>query len=349
MYVDSTMVFEAIKKSTENRIGLNDRVKYARIDAKTLEIRLYNTFRANIDEYLIKQLMETCDDITISEFAQIIADQINSGSQFTTNNNYTSGASYQTKNYSTASTCSNTTNQYPQMRKSTNVASSRQVSIPINIQLANELKNLSNEITYGQNELQEILDSLDTSSLEVTIRRRWWGGTDHESIKEGFENVYSNLGNYIGKCGKALQQTNENLGRTLELIKLLALVEKELYEHIENQTVSNNELKTVIHDWFRKQGFRDEEVKELLETSFKRAYTLRDRLNALRQENEESIARLEERITALEKKQSSNNVKTILSNTGGTNNNSLGSAVGWTLIGSAIISGIVSYLITAII
>jgi chemotaxis protein histidine kinase CheA len=292
--------------------------------------------------------MESCD-IKVSEFAKMIADQINSGSQFTTNNNYTSGASYQTKNYSTASTCSNTTNQYPQMRKSTNVSSSRQVSIPINIQLANELKNLSNEITYGQNELQEILDSLDTSSLEVTIRRRWWGGTDHESIKEGFENVYSNLGNYIGKCGKALQQTNENLGRTLELIKLLALVEKELYEHIENQTVSNNELKTVIHDWFRKQGIRDEEVQELLETSFKRAYTLRDRLNALRQENEESIARLEERITALEKKQSSNNVKTILSNTGETNNNSLGSAVGWTLIGSAIISGIVSYLITAII
>lgn len=348
MYVDYMMVFEAIKKSSDDRISLDNYVKNVRIDAKTLEIRLYNTFKANIDEYVLKQLMESCD-IKVSEFAKMIADQINSGSQFTTNNNYTSGASYQTKNYSTASTCSNTTNQYPQMRKSTNVASSRQVSIPINIQLANELKNLSNEITYGQNELQEILDSLDTSSLEVTIRRRWWGGTDHESIKEGFENVYSNLGNYIGKCGKALQQTNENLGRTLELIKLLALVEKELYEHIENQTVSNNELKTVIHDWFRKQGIRDEEVQELLETSFKRAYTLRDRLNALRQENEESIARLEERITALEKKQSSNNVKTILSNTEGSNNNSLGSVVGWTLIGSAIISGIVSYLITAII
>lgn len=348
MYVDYKMVFETIKKSTENRISLDDYVKDARIDAKVLECRLYNTFKVNIDEYLIKQVMESCD-IKISELARNIADYINSANQFTTNNNETSGTSCQTKHYSTTSTCSNTTNNYPQMRKSTSAVSSKQVSIPINIQLANDLRNLSNEITYGQKELQEILNSLSTSSLEVNIKRHWWGGTDHESIIDSIGNIKSNLGYYIGKCGNALQQTNKNLERTLELIKLLALVEKELYEQIENQTVSSNELKTVIHDWFIKQGIRDEEVQELLETSFKRAYTLRDRLNKLQQDNEESIARLEERITFLEKKQSTNNVKTVLNNTKENTNNSLSSVVSWILIGSAIISGIVSYLIITIL
>ena len=416
MYVDSTMVFETIKKSTEKRVWLDDYVKDAGINVRNFKRNLYNRFKVDLDEHLIN-LMIAYYGIKISEFAKMIADQINSESQFTTNDNYKSDTSFQIKDYKT-STYNNATDNYPQMKKSTDVVSSKQVSIPINIQLANELKNLSNEISNGQNELQKILNSLDTSSLEITIKRNWWGTINKDSIVESVEKVYTNLGYYIGKCGNALQQTNENLGRTLELIKLLALVEKELYEQVGNQTISNNELKTIIYDWLKNQGIRDEEVQELLETSLKRAYTLRDRLNALRQENKESIAciesqmtalksrlnnlqddhkrsiariedkmadvrhnlfdrltqldcqtkddlrkrlnklqeehkgiftHLEERITALEKKQSNNNEKKQSYNNVETPKSSSNNVVIWTLIGSAIISGIVSYLITAII
>ena len=98
------------------------------------------------------------------------------------------------------------------------------------MQLANQLKNLSNDIRYGQDVLEDIWESLESSSVDVNIKRHWWGGTDKESIVQSIENVNANLGHYIVLCGNALQHTNDNLGRTLELIKLLALVEKELYQ-----------------------------------------------------------------------------------------------------------------------
>ena len=347
MNVNYQMVFEAIKKSTDDRITLDNYVKHVRINAKTLEIRLYNSFKVEIDEYLIKQLMETCDDIKISEFAKMIADQINSGNQSTTNNNYTSGTSYQTqtRNYSSTSNYNNSANKYTYTN---NTASSKSISIPVNIQLANDLKNLSNEIRYGQNELEAIIESLDDSSLEVNIKRNWWGTTNKESIVDSIENVYSNLSYYIGLCGKALQHTNDNLVRTLELIKLLALVEKELYQQVENQSVTANELKTVIYDWLKKQGIRDEEIQKILETSINRAYTLRNRINSLRQENAESIARLEERINTIEKKQTTNTVKTPFYNNNENTNKSFTPIIIWTLLGSAITSGIVAYLIATL-
>lgn len=174
--------------------------------------------------------------------------------------------------------------------------------IPVGVQIARNLKQLSKDINDGQNALQDTLDELDTSSLEVTLERNWLGQVKKSSVEDNLENVYSNLSYYIGKCGEALQNTNDNLSRTLDLIKLLALVEKDLYEHLDDQIVSNNELKDILLDWFKKQGINDNEVRELLESSFQRAYTLRDRLNIFRQEYKSSIVACEKRLLEFENK-----------------------------------------------
>ncbi len=188
------------------------------------------------------------------------------------------------------------------MGKSANIVKSSSNMVPVDMRIVQELRTLSHDIIKGQDELQETLDELDSSNLVVNIERSWYGAIKKSSIEENFEGVYDNLSHYIGKCGEALQSTNKNLSRSLELIKLLALVEKDLYDHIDDQVVSNNELKTVLLDWFKKQGINDDEVRELLETSFQRAYTLRDRINALRQEYREGISQCNNRIVAFEKK-----------------------------------------------
>ena len=178
-------------------------------------------------------------------------------------------------------------------------------SLPVEVQLASDLKKLSKDIKLGQDQLQKTLDELESSSIEVNIERNFIGQVKKSSVEDNFKNVYSNLRDYISKCGEAIKKSNENQGRTLELIKLLALVEKDLYSHIDDQVVSNNELKSIILDWFKKQGINDDEVKELLETSFQRAYTLRDRINNLRQEYREEISQCDQRILAFEQKHNS--------------------------------------------
>ena len=138
-----------------------------------------------------------------------------------------------------------------------------QNSLPVEVQLASDLKKLSKDIKLGQDQLQKTLDELESSSIEVNIERNFIGQVKKSSVEDNFKNVYSNLREYISKCGEAIKKSNENQGRTLELIKLLALVEKDLYSHIDDQVVSNNELKSIILDWLKKQGINDDEVKEL--------------------------------------------------------------------------------------
>ena len=177
--------------------------------------------------------------------------------------------------------------------------------IPIGEQLTGNLKQLSDDIDKGQYDLEVILHHLNESSIEVTIEKNWIGLVKKSSLEEIIEKVYKNLSSYIVQCGKALQNTNDNLSRSLDLIKLLALVEKDLYKILDDQIVSNNELKDILSDWFKKQGINDNDVRELLESSFQRAYTLRDRLNNFRQEYKSNIANCEKRILDFENKYNS--------------------------------------------
>lgn len=165
-----------------------------------------------------------------------------------------------------------------------------------------QLKDLSDSISKGQDEIKYTLDELGSSNIDIRIKRHWYGSIDKDSVVKSLENVYSNLGGYIVKCGEAIRNTNDNLVRTIDLIKLLAIVEKDLYEQIDDQNVSSNELKSILFDWFKQQGIKDEDVKELLETSFQRAYTLRDRINVLRHECNTKISQALERISILEEK-----------------------------------------------
>lgn len=183
-----------------------------------------------------------------------------------------------------------------------NIVPAKKNIVPLNVQLANDIKTLSQDIAVGQYELQNTLDNLESSSLDIEIKRNFLGCVKKNSIEKSFENVYSNLSYYIGECGKALQHTNENLGRTIDLIKLLALVEKDLYDQLDYQYVASNEIKTILADWFKKQGIKDEDIQELLEASFQRAYTLRDRLNSLRQEYRENIALCMSKMKVFEEK-----------------------------------------------
>ncbi len=201
--------------------------------------------------------------------------------------------------------------------------------VPVGIQIARDLKKLSSDIKNGQKALQETLDKLNESSLKVTIERNRIGLVKKRSVEENLENVYSNLSDYVGICGKALQNTNENLSRALDLIKLLALVEKDLYEHLDDQMVSNNELKNILLDWFEKQGISDNEVRELLESSFQRAYTLRDRLNIFRQEYKSSIATCEKRLLEFESKYNSldTEIAKLIEDSGNKLQNALNAAI----------------------
>ena len=174
-------------------------------------------------------------------------------------------------------------------------------NISIDVQVAKDLKNLSEDIQNGKDELKRTLEEIDSNTCTIKIEH-FLGFVKKSSIEETCSAIYSNLSGYIKDCGESIQKTNENLGRSLELIKLLAIVEKDLYEQIDEQVVRGNEFKEDFLLWCKQKGINDDEVRDLLETSFHRAYTLRDRINNLRNESHNSITELDNRVGELETK-----------------------------------------------
>ena len=175
-------------------------------------------------------------------------------------------------------------------------------NIPIDVQVAKELKTLSEDIKNDKNKLERTLEEIDSNTCSINIESNWYGRIKKSSLENTCQKIYSELSSYIKDCGKSIKKNNENLGRSLELIKLLAIVEKDLYEQIDDQIVRSNEFNESLLDWCKQQGINNDEVRGLLETSFHRAYTLRDRINTLRNESHNSITELGNRVGKLEEK-----------------------------------------------
>ena len=146
------------------------------------------------------------------------------------------------------------------------------------------VQDIDSSIVNNEKQLKRELASLENARANIEISRHWYGAVDIDTICESLTNVYDDLREYIQTCGSAIRTTNENLSHTLGLIRLLAMIEKDLYEQLDNESIQGNVLKELIKDWCKKNNIRDEEVNQLLETSFQRAYTLRDRINNIRGE-----------------------------------------------------------------
>lgn len=146
------------------------------------------------------------------------------------------------------------------------------------------VQDIDSSIANNEKQLKKDLASLENAEAKIEISRHWYGAVDIDTICESLTNVYDDLRKYIQTCGSAIRTTNENLSHTLGLIRLLAMIEKDLYEQLDNESIQGNVLKELIKDWCKKNNIRDEEVNQLLETSFQRAYTLRDRINDIRGE-----------------------------------------------------------------
>lgn len=164
---------------------------------------------------------------------------------------------------------------------------------------------LSSAIELEQIGLNQSLEQLDQHTLDVSIKKNIIGIVKKSSIEESISNVYSDLKSYLQICGKALRGTNTVMIYSLKLNLLMAKVEQELYMDLDDQMLSGNELKEILLDWLTKQGIHDNEVREFLESSFQRAYTLRDRLNAFRQDYKSSIASCEKKLLEFESKHDS--------------------------------------------
>lgn len=147
-----------------------------------------------------------------------------------------------------------------------------------------EYQKINNSICNQNSTINTIVNEINSIEAPVQIEKNLFGGAKPKSIEKSISGVFAVICPYILSCGKAIRSTNNNLQETLSLIKLIAVAESTIYQQFDEQITSQNELKEIISDWCKQNGIRDEQVNELLESSFQRAYTLRDRINQVKRQ-----------------------------------------------------------------
>ena len=145
-----------------------------------------------------------------------------------------------------------------------------------------EFHDINEEIGKTKESINTALVQIDNIEPNIKVDTNWIGVPKPKDIEKSVSSVFNVIRPHIQECGKAIRSTNNNLQRTLSLIKLIAAAESTIYQQFDEQITSQNELKEIISDWCKQNGIRDEQVNELLESSFQRAYTLRDRINQVK-------------------------------------------------------------------
>jgi len=172
--------------------------------------------------------------------------------------------------------------------------------IPVSLKVAKKLNEISKKIESDNSKLEDCLDEIQNAEPTIDIGSYLGVIVKKSDVEASIYEVYSSLCDYIVKCGDAIRASNGNVSNILELIQLLTAAEVDLYHLMDNQAIESNELRILIKEWCKKHGIHDDEVDKLLESSFQRAYTLRDRINDLRKDFYEKIDKNNEQIRELQ-------------------------------------------------
>lgn len=161
---------------------------------------------------------------------------------------------------------------------------------------------LREKLEKEKEELEKTLEKINNTSPAINIKRNWFGTINKDSIEKSLSDVYSSLVGYIVNCGDAIKSSNDNIATILILLQLMAKIESDLYGKLSNNEVATNEFREIMKDWCKQNGMREEAIDKLFETSFTRAYTLRDRINNLKNDiavNTEEIFNIEQKLHSI--------------------------------------------------
>lgn len=179
---------------------------------------------------------------------------------------------------------------------------------PLKQEIINQLEQQDTlvKVKGMQDTLQDDLVLLEGKVSEIddcnpikTKKILWIPSIDKKASFEGL----SEQDKEIVVCFKdALSRVNVRIHDIVSLIEQVVLFENDLYKIFDEYQTDSNELKQVLHDIFQEKGLTEEEIYKLLDSSFLRARTLRDRINTVRSEQQKENAQINSHLTTLEER-----------------------------------------------
>lgn len=189
------------------------------------------------------------------------------------------------------------------------------------LQSINELKT---DIAIKKSELAISLATISGNECPIKTKEYYISLFNTTDVEQTFKAVYNDF-KFVTKVSGNAIHTNFNISMSiLDLLKKLANYELDLYNIIDESELTSAELAGLFRDVLKENETTDETVIQLFEQAKKRAFLLRDRIEALRlefenelnskidsitQQNKESISKTNNRIDGLESKSGGTNKK----------------------------------------
>lgn len=160
-------------------------------------------------------------------------------------------------------------------------------------------------------------DGISKLTSAIVEDKYFWGlikSTNVEKSIDGLLNIIKELANHTLN---AFKTNGENLRDILELMKVLARIENDLYKQLENSDCSKEAIANLLHDFCSQYNIDNQAIEELFEQSFHRTVTLKTRIKDLREEVFSHISnRIDDINKTIAEKESNLNYSINQSNTG---------------------------------
>lgn len=162
-----------------------------------------------------------------------------------------------------------------------------------------KFQEIQNRISECNKRLSNALEELENESSPI-VETKYMGLIKTLDTKGSFNATFDKIKDLSKTSYNAINACNENMMSILELMKILATTEKDIYDMIDKNELSVVEISNVIKEICRNANIKDETIEELFNQTFQRSYTLRDRIKQLRIVLEERINKLEQKFINLD-------------------------------------------------
>lgn len=162
-----------------------------------------------------------------------------------------------------------------------------------------KFQEIQNRISECNKSLSNALEELENESSPI-VETKYMGLIKTLDTKGSFNATFDKIKDLSKTSYNAINACNENMMSILELMKILATTEKDIYDMIDKNELSVVEISNVIKEICRNANIKDETIEELFNQTFQRSYTLRDRIKQLRIVLEERIDKLEQKFINLD-------------------------------------------------
>lgn len=162
-----------------------------------------------------------------------------------------------------------------------------------------KFQEIQNRISECNKSLSNALEELENESSPI-VETKYMGLIKTLDTKGSFNATFDKIKDLSKTSYNAINACNENMMSILQLMKILATTEKDIYDMIDKNELSVAEISNVIKEICRNANIKDETIEELFNQTFQRSYTLRDRIKQLRIVLEERIDKLEQKFINLD-------------------------------------------------